>query len=110
MIAAGFPNEVCPRVGVVAAAGPIARELARFSLEVWFSGDEFECHMGFADKREMNGDDSLSGCGPVPSPSTAPEGPEDVVDIFYCWYITYPGNPLADGAYRSSKYLTEELR
>ncbi len=35
--------------------------------------------------------------------------PGEVVEGFYWWYIGYPGNPMADGAYRSSGNLTEEF-
>jgi hypothetical protein len=28
------------------------------------------------------------------------------VEDFYAWYLSYPGNVVADGAYRSSEYLT----
>jgi len=44
--------------------------------------------------------------GPIP---VTPEGP---VAGFYSWYIWYArnvGNPLADGVYRSSEYLTQEF-
>jgi hypothetical protein len=33
----------------------------------------------------------------------------DVVESFYDWYLSYPGNVVTDGAYRSSEYLTEEF-
>jgi hypothetical protein len=35
--------------------------------------------------------------------------PEGVVTSFYGWYMAYSGNPLADGAYHSSGYLTEDF-
>lgn len=35
--------------------------------------------------------------------------PEGVVTSFYGWYMAYSGNPLADGAYHSSEYLTEDF-
>jgi hypothetical protein len=35
--------------------------------------------------------------------------PEEVVEGFYWWYIGYPGNPMVDGAYRSSEYLADEF-
>jgi hypothetical protein len=35
--------------------------------------------------------------------------PEEVVEGFYWWYIGYPGNPMADGVYRSSEYLADEF-
>jgi hypothetical protein len=40
---------------------------------------------------------------------TARMTPEQVVESFYWWYAGYPGNPLADGAYRSSGNLTGEF-
>jgi hypothetical protein len=52
----------------------------------------------------------LSGCAPVRSVLKAKgAAPEQVVESFYDWYLGYPGNPVADGAYRSSEYLTEEF-
>jgi len=56
-------------------------------------------------------------CGMPESASLMPEGPMPVtpagaVEGFYGWYLWYArsaGNPLADGAYRSSEYLTEEF-
>jgi hypothetical protein len=30
----------------------------------------------------------------------------EVVERFYDWYLSYPGNVAAEGAYRSSEYLT----
>ena len=51
----------------------------------------------------------LCGCSPAPSPaagSPSSATPEEVVESFYRWYIDYPGNQLADGAYRSSEYFT----
>lgn len=35
--------------------------------------------------------------------------PEQVVQDFYTWYLNYPGNPLVDRAYRSSKQLSSEF-
>lgn len=34
---------------------------------------------------------------------------EQVVQNFYDWYLSYDGNPLADHAYRSSRYLRPEM-
>lgn len=31
---------------------------------------------------------------------------EQVVQDFYDWYLSYDGNPLVDGAYRASRYLS----
>jgi len=52
----------------------------------------------------------LSGCAPVYA-LTRERGaaPEQVVESFYDWYLGYPGNALADGAYRSGGPLTEEF-
>jgi hypothetical protein len=56
----------------------------------------------------------LSRCGAEPVPpeaAAAPStnGPEEIVEDFYRWYIGYPGNPLAEGAYRDSEALTDDL-
>ncbi|MBN1179776.1 MAG: DUF3828 domain-containing protein [Anaerolineae bacterium] len=52
----------------------------------------------------------LSGCGATPLfPQTDSMGPEETVESFYRWYIGYPGNPLSDGAYRDSPYLSADL-
>jgi hypothetical protein len=57
----------------------------------------------------------------VSEPSSTPDAgamtPEEVVESFYDWYLGYIGdpasgevrNPMADGAYRSSEYLTGEF-
>jgi hypothetical protein len=56
----------------------------------------------------------LSGCAkPLPvkgQPALTPkaEGPEDTVERFYHWYLGYPGNVVAEEAYRSSEYLTPQ--
>jgi hypothetical protein len=46
----------------------------------------------------------------VPAPDTT-EDPETVVQTFFDWYLAYAetGNPLVDGAYRDSPYLTANL-
>jgi len=46
----------------------------------------------------------------VPAPDTTEE-PEEVVQTFFDWYLAYAetGNPLVDGAYRDSRYLTADL-
>jgi hypothetical protein len=55
----------------------------------------------------------VSSCGSdaaISAPSeSAPEAetPEGVVESFYRWYLGYPGNAMADGAYQSSEYLSE---
>ena len=55
----------------------------------------------------------LGGCSPAPASSatveTSAAAPEEVVQRFYDWYVGEPGNKLADGAYRSSEYLTVEF-
>ena len=55
----------------------------------------------------------LGGCSPAPASSATSEAsaaaPEQVVESFYEWYLGYSGNPLVDGAYRSSEYLTGEF-
>ncbi|HSL45344.1 MAG TPA: hypothetical protein VK897_18055 [Anaerolineales bacterium] len=35
--------------------------------------------------------------------------PDQVVQNFYDWYISYEGHPLVDQAYRSSEYLSPEF-
>jgi hypothetical protein len=68
---------------------------------------------------------ALGGCAPVRALSrpkaTAPEDHGEiyesvaqqnvmaieVVQSFYDWYLSYPGNVVAEGAYRSSEHLTE---
>jgi hypothetical protein len=68
---------------------------------------------------------ALGGCAPVRALSrpraTAPEDQGEiyesvaqqnmmaleVVQSFYDWYLSYPGNVVAEGAYRSSEHLTE---
>lgn len=49
----------------------------------------------------------LSGCSSTPAVSLAQEKPAKILEYFYRWYIDYPGNALADGAYRSSEHLSE---
>ena len=50
----------------------------------------------------------VSGCAPVRALTRAKTAaPEEVVERFYDWYLQYPGNVIADGAHRSSQYLTE---
>jgi hypothetical protein len=55
----------------------------------------------------------VTGCGgspqPTEEPSPDPSSPAGVVESFYRWYVGYPGNPMADGAYRSSEYLSEDF-
>jgi hypothetical protein len=55
----------------------------------------------------------LSGCNVLSSLNASPTDPllmtpEEVVESFYNWYMQYPGNPLVDGAYQNSIYLSEE--
>jgi hypothetical protein len=50
----------------------------------------------------------VSGCAPVRALTRGKTAaPEEVVESFYDWYLQYPGNVIADGAHRSSQYLTE---
>lgn len=53
----------------------------------------------------------VSGCSPAPASSATSEAtpapPKEVVESFYRWHLDYSGNTMADGAYRSSEYLTE---
>jgi hypothetical protein len=35
--------------------------------------------------------------------------PDQVVQDFYAWYLSYQGNPLVDHAYRSSQYLSPDM-
>ncbi|MBN1247728.1 MAG: DUF3828 domain-containing protein [Anaerolineae bacterium] len=41
-------------------------------------------------------------------PATPELGPAEVTEAFYRWYIGYPGNVVADDAYRTSPYLAQE--
>lgn len=52
---------------------------------------------------------ALGGCSPAPTTSLAQGSPQEVVEGFYGWHTGYPGNALADGAYRSSEHLTEDF-
>jgi hypothetical protein len=55
--------------------------------------------------------DSTSGA-PAAVPSDESTPPEVIVERFYEWYLDYArseGNPLEDGAYRSSEYLSPSL-
>ena len=47
----------------------------------------------------------LSGCGPTSKAASLK--PERVVENYFDWYLGYPGNALADGAYQYSEYLSE---
>ncbi|MGD9029403.1 MAG: DUF3828 domain-containing protein [Anaerolineae bacterium] len=50
----------------------------------------------------------VSGCASVRALAGGKTAaPEEVVESFYDWYLQYPGNVIADGAHRSSQYLTE---
>ena len=49
----------------------------------------------------------LAGCS---QPAAASTPPEEVVDAFYRWYLGYPGNVLADRAYRDSEVLSQEFK
>lgn len=54
----------------------------------------------------------LSGCSPAPesiAASPSDLAPEERVRSFYEWYLGYSGNPVTDGAYRSSEHLTGEF-
>jgi hypothetical protein len=62
----------------------------------------------------------VSGCGTLPAAevAVAAEGPEQVVEDFYTWYLDYVAydveagtreNALVDGAYRSNEHLTEDF-
>lgn len=35
--------------------------------------------------------------------------PDQVVQDFYGWYLSYEGNPLVDGAYRASEHLSPDF-
>jgi len=48
----------------------------------------------------------LAGCS---QPVAASTPPEEVVEAFYHWYLGYPGNVLAERAYRDSEYLSQEF-
>jgi len=64
--------------------------------------------MTSAPPQEPEEPESATAIPEDPEPMT----PEQVVESFYGWHIGYiqnVGNPLADGAYRSSEYLSEEF-
>ncbi len=46
------------------------------------------------------------GCGSRGEP---PASPTEVVHRFYRWHLGYPGNSLADGAYRANADLAESF-
>jgi hypothetical protein len=48
----------------------------------------------------------LAGCAGSQAGVDDAPSPAQVVEDFYTWYINYPGNVLAEGAHRSSEYLT----
>lgn len=52
----------------------------------------------------------LALLSPACAPAATPElGAAQVTAAFYRWYIGYPGNAVADDAYRASPYLAEEM-
>jgi hypothetical protein len=56
----------------------------------------------------------LSGCAqPLPAKgqpalTPKPEAAQETVERFYHWYLGYPGNVVAEEAYRASEYLTPQ--
>jgi hypothetical protein len=51
---------------------------------------------------------ALIGCGSC-SRGEPPMSPTEVVNQFYRWHLGYPGNPLADRAYRTNTDLAESF-
>lgn len=49
---------------------------------------------------------TLSACSLI-APATPDLDPAAVTEAFYRWYIGYPGNAAADGAYQGSPYLAQ---
>ena len=49
---------------------------------------------------------ALTGCSDSASASAPPQ---QVVQEFYRWHMSYPGNPLVDRAYRDSDYLADSF-
>ena len=49
---------------------------------------------------------ALTGCSDSASASAPPQ---QVVEEFYRWHMSYPGNPLVDRAYRDSDYLADSF-
>jgi len=45
----------------------------------------------------------------TPSPVEV-KSPQEIVEEFYTWYVSYEGNPLTDEAYVSSPYLTSGFK
>jgi len=83
--------------------------------EVWNPGTEYESvHDVEVTLRKVDGAWKIAGIA-CAAPEAAAMAPEEVVRGFYDWYLGYIGdpaaeemrNPLVDGAYRSSEYLTE---
>ncbi|SRR5258708_3707370 len=52
-----------------------------------------------------------SGQTPIkPGSSVDISSPTSVATAFYSWYISYPGNPLSSGAYKTSPYLADSFK
>lgn len=83
--------------------------------QMWNAGTEYaSTHDLTVTLRMQDGEWKIVhiACG---APESSARTPEEVVQGFYAWYLGYIGdpasgemrNPLSDGAYRSSEYLTE---
>jgi hypothetical protein len=79
--------------------------------QIWNPGTEYESIRDLTlVLRQVNGAWRIDNilCGGA----SAAEPPEQVVETYYDWYLDYArgtGNPLVDGAYRDSAYLTAGL-
>ena len=88
--------------------------------EIWNPGTEYEfVHDVTVALRRVDGQWKINdvicpgpeAADPLPG-DQLPTTPGQAVQAFYGWYIWYArevGSPLADGAYRSSEYLTPQL-
>ena len=90
-------------VDVWAAQDPLSKYYFRVLVQdtqtfstVWSHGVDARTYF-------PNPEQPRQGCAGQP---TTEVNPQEVVQAFYTWYLSYPGNPLADRAYRSSPYLT----
>jgi hypothetical protein len=109
-----------PRSFTVGAAAVSGDEASVVVHEIWNPGTKVESVYDVTVAlRMVDGAWKIVdvACGAQESAFPMPEGPipltpEGAVGGFYGWYVWYAhnvGNPLVDGAYRSSEYLTGEF-
>jgi hypothetical protein len=107
---------------LVVRKASVAGEAASVVLQqTWNPGTEYAFTREVTVSLELvDGDWKIAGVvceAPEPASAPLPEGPlpttpEGAVQGFYSWYLWYArnmGHPLADGAYRTSEYLTWPL-